>query len=1666
MTVYPQAIDDDRSILRIDDNLSELGTAAINQLRSAVFAIEKELGTTPSGSRSSLDSRISVSLNEDGTLKTEAIIAAGLIALPIVDSYIANNAGIKEFKLDLDVGTLDLQAQIDAIDIVANNTASLAAETNADLLSHIAGAALLADGLTRGRHYDNQIDLSFTLYDYEGSALSAIQVEEALYQINQSLVNHQTSVYNAHPATSITVFAKDWNELPSDAENLQEVLDFIDNQETLSTGIDRATMQSNGIPRNARVQRIDLDGYNYEIVPETKCRAFLAELSQTGPRDSISNGDDVIIFHPEDNSDFSFDAQFTQVQVGDILRINYGNGISGQFRVSSIRLTPGTEWAVRIDGWNLANCDGTTDGYAYARIDRRRHDIYTQGVLAVAAAHADTVPDGSCSTALDGIIIGSPRGASATGIGFDPGALNEKHYKLWLRLYPSGNPDEFNDLYPIDVTGNEGTTPGAYTLDTIVEATNRAFRASGYNYRFIAFQHKGEFGVMLADPWMNAAFTIIAGKTASTIVEEGVYTNNVVGDATDGYDALGFGARKAVVASPVTSGYTDKYEAVNMPTIIHSPTKGRDYLTNGARQDFLRTKTGTQGDGYWNATVISSFNDVPNNTITTTYRINKLLMAEELAPGKTIVVQPVNVAETSIVGYGRFIVGDVLYNELGSYTDVTVINSVHAGGSPMGGVLGDNTTVIIYFTEDSVNFNTHNLVEQGIFHRYHEIFVDQYGKTNAIERARVVKQSADTSKINTDKDNWQIRNVSSKLKGYRLDDNFRNWIRFYIVNYNATTGEYDGYIGSPPDIGAGWETNPGIVRNGPLTRATKNNIVRFYDETYVNFIDIEYRELGIDPGSVIAAPPQYIDIEIFQSMVNDDEVMRIAGVSHNETIVGSITDLREFGTVSEENFTDSAIKFIESGERFLHTNGVIRGFEYTGTGVNEAVLQLSGGLGLINGSFVAISEMDVVIPEMIGSSDTYNVFVCATKNGTLRTIPENTGAQFFQSITGEFVESYTFQEIIDSRKELLLLYVVNVTIYPGTLIEPETGNLTLNSVSDARKYVLNETANITLSISDKPETSSFTTFDQIITWAKETTAETLYIKVRGDVEINSTIDLTSITSKIVFEGDGGVITVNTPTGFLVKSGVQFRNLKIVYNSILTSYDSSNLCHLSSTQSCIRFAAGASNCRIERCDFSQTIGERYPYIALYSSINPGTSGIIENIYIEENVFHDSTSSSYNCAVGFYQSGISGSSHVVTTLRNIKVNKNVIEGYQSILMTCQAQTFKTENVEICGNNGSGYSNSDTRGSRFMIGVSARRTDVSVGGPSTEEYDKSIRICDNNCSAIYPAGANGKYLDTLISSASFMISGNECYSITAYGYSAGGVLYIQDNVVNYPDLITNVLSNVGLDTTTTIQILGSGNFQINRNQVYVASDGIGIKVPAGLGNICNNRLHKAPTAGITAFIDAEGSNIYANIFDNFLNSTSSAPWVGGTTYVLKHSDNCVVDRNINDVITKDIDAVSGKIGACQDPFNSSIFGIAQGDYSNFGLLNIILRYDRVIVNLDSTSSSILIGWKIPLAEIAPYSAKILSLNYTAYWSSSSGTMTNVVTQAWLADGNTSIQTSGAIAMPNEVVQYPVSMNFGSGIQIQDKFLYIRIYPNNGGGSSDSGSLNILNPRITWTY
>ncbi len=89
------------------------------------------------------------------------------------------------------------------------------------------------------------------------------------------------------------------------------------------------------------------------------------------PVDDISSGDNVVSFKPADNSNFTFDAVFSQARVGDIIRINYGSGFEASYKINSIRFTPASEWIVRINGTNLLD---SSDGYASARIDRPLFD--------------------------------------------------------------------------------------------------------------------------------------------------------------------------------------------------------------------------------------------------------------------------------------------------------------------------------------------------------------------------------------------------------------------------------------------------------------------------------------------------------------------------------------------------------------------------------------------------------------------------------------------------------------------------------------------------------------------------------------------------------------------------------------------------------------------------------------------------------------------------------------------------------------------------------------------------------------------------------------------------------------------------------------------------------------------------------------------------------------------------------------------------------------------------------------------------------------------------------------------------------------------------------------------------------------------------------------------
>src|SRR5574337_516613 len=220
-------------------------------------------------------------------------------------------------------------------------------------------------------------------------------------------------------------------------------------------------LYTSGISKVSRSSSLSIDGYGAPIVPETPAIAYLLNAgASSSPFDDINTGDDIIEFKPSISAMTSntFDAQFAQVRVGDIIRVNYGT-VEVQFVVKEkkyIQSGGNKKYIIRIAGKNISYAP-----FARARIDRPLLNSNKYGVLALAAANNNFLGQPS-------LIVGNPRGAQTLGVGFDADLFDATHYLLYLVLYPTGSPlDGYTILPGIDVTGNRGTTPGKYTLDSI-----------------------------------------------------------------------------------------------------------------------------------------------------------------------------------------------------------------------------------------------------------------------------------------------------------------------------------------------------------------------------------------------------------------------------------------------------------------------------------------------------------------------------------------------------------------------------------------------------------------------------------------------------------------------------------------------------------------------------------------------------------------------------------------------------------------------------------------------------------------------------------------------------------------------------------------------------------------------------------------------------------------------------------------------------------------------------------------------------------------------------------------------------------------------------------------------------------------------------------------------
>ncbi len=1066
MSNFPTELDTDTELPRVDDNITEIGAEAINALRDAMFNVEAEIGIGASGSMGSVAARIDVSLDDDGSIRPSALASLGLVTLPIRNSQIAADAGIEESKLDLYFGTSYLNDQISLLkekDRVFDEFLSIIGiKVNPHVngtdyrheLSHIdvdnaAGIPNLSTHILNKKNVSRNIVNAF-------NTLKDLNIDYVLHQKANGLATDATDSDTgtlppdnfAHVAAGIYIDTSSFTAIEQTNKDLQSFAEAVDKSSLLLIGSRTQNLYSNGIPRSARSSVLDvgMDGYGQNVVPVTLVTTYLLNGNSTTPVDDINYGDDVIQFKPN-ISDNYFDAYFSQIKPGDIIRVDYGTILvnhiveSKKYSVTKDGYDEviSKSFFVRINGKNLV---ATTVGLA--RVDRPNFNENKYGVLAVAAANNSNLTPSQ--TSYPSLIVGNPRSAIALGINFDASKLSSENYKLYLEIYQNGDIDNAFVLPAIDVTGNAGITPGKYTLESVIEEFNEKVREAGYNYRFIAFSYAGNLGIMLADPYNNTSFSIISGIVDSATglyddtASESAYPENVftITSGEINLDPLGFGPKGAGLASPAYVSSFSTPERALLPTKIFVPLKRNYYYVDGVETEIINKETQTSidsfGDKYWTASITDR--QVLSGRVETTYLINLDLSTSSLKVGKTIVVQPVN-STISNVDNGRFIISSVVFYNCDGYqstTTIKVYDAIHATGSSPSSS-SSSGTVRIYFSDDSVGFNTENVgdtTEILPFRRYFEIYVNQNGHTFTHERARIsLVDTTDIRRLN-------IISVSEKIKGYAgaSSNVLANDINLHINAYNSTTGAFSGFLSK----------DNGLTANlGPNISGKKGDIVRFYDETNVDYIDILF---DLD-DSVPTFSNKDVTIHLFPSLALDNEIMLIATCQLDDLTkkIKYIKDRRQFGNVSEKILSTSALDFISAGEKYLHENGIIRGFSLVSTSSN--IVTFTGGLALVNGKLIARDNGFITLPflqEYYASTVYANIqwAICINERAEFKALPllDDTSSSldvptdesriFIAKVPATLItynlEALTFSDLISKRKDLTVLYIITTTV--------------------------------------------------------------------------------------------------------------------------------------------------------------------------------------------------------------------------------------------------------------------------------------------------------------------------------------------------------------------------------------------------------------------------------------------------------------------------------------------------------------------------------------------------------------------------------------------------------------------------------------------------------------
>lgn len=452
---YPGQLDDDVVLPRVDDNITEIGGEAVNGLRSAVFALERCLGINPQGDQADLATRLNVSLNPDGTIKASALSSV-FVTLPIVDDMVAPRpghpweppAGIKEEKLALHHGTIQLKAWIDSLWAFAYALSDAVNQDISNLTQHVAHPSAY------GRHRTSDID------GYEGH-YSSYNLQGIVTDLDDRIADHVGKTVGAHAASAIS-----FNDAKVDfvANNVQKALEELDNLQMSAVRDHQRSEHSNGIIKTQNVFRDGTD-HSYAIV---------------GPMsvDSVGAGNNFVTFS-------SLPPELAQVLRDDRIDVTVG-GNTYRYYVDRVRTSSGVVYF-----WGTLPASGTATAVVY----RTSEELSEPAALMLTIRQENNTPFRSIIQMIH------PDAPYILGSGLDLRKLSGSHANVKFG-WPGGSTTPINVYAEMQNYPGPATPSSAWTVENLAIVLNGVFaRYSPPNrYPLVAFAYRGEIGIACDEP--------------------------------------------------------------------------------------------------------------------------------------------------------------------------------------------------------------------------------------------------------------------------------------------------------------------------------------------------------------------------------------------------------------------------------------------------------------------------------------------------------------------------------------------------------------------------------------------------------------------------------------------------------------------------------------------------------------------------------------------------------------------------------------------------------------------------------------------------------------------------------------------------------------------------------------------------------------------------------------------------------------------------------------------------------------------------------------------------------------------------------------------------------------------------------------------------------------